>query len=323
MQISALRNDNPFDALTLSLSSTGSLREGLNLVGAFLKRQLVQLFGSSRPMAVPASRSRFCLTVKYWDGLCEIGEKTVVPGFTASVNGCGAASGLKFPDHFGSAYWRAACDIHDLCYASCTRPKSICDRDIETDIASACRIAYPGIIFSLPRVFCYGIARAYRAAVSSQFGTNAWIDAQLEACQCCNKCEAGLTGCGSECCEPGEMCCNGRCLRQGQCCSENQIYCAGQCIDPSQRQCCRNAAGEFICATHQSCCGNGTCCNVGSTCCEKNGTRSCVPAGDQNCNFQCTPCLPNQHCCLTPWGSSWGCCESDERCDPIHNCVKQ
>jgi hypothetical protein len=119
------------------------------------------------------------------------------------------------------------------------------------------------------------------------------------------------------------MCCEGRCIRQEQCCPGNQIYCAGQCIDPSQRQCCRIAAGEFICAAHQSCCGNGTCCNVGSTCCEKNGARSCVPAGDQNCNFQCTPCLPNQHCCLTPWGSSWGCCESDERCDPILSCVKQ
>ena len=313
-------NDNTFDALTVSLGSTVSLREGLRLIGEFLASQVSPFFGGPPPSAVPASTIRPCLTIND-DGLCSAGEKSRLSGFTAEVNGCGAASGKKFAESYGKANWRSACDIHDRCYTNCTTPKQLCDINIEVDIANACRTGYPGQENTVHRRECYSIARDYRNAVLL-FGKDAWIQGQKEGCRCCANCESGLGACGTQCCAIGEMCCEGRCVREGQCCPGNQIYCAGQCIDSSQRQCCRIAAGEFICATHQACCGNGTCCNAGSTCCERNGVRSCIPLGDQNCRH-CHPCPSNQQCCLSPWGTSYGCCGPNEKCDPILSCVRK
>jgi hypothetical protein len=321
MQISAVGNDHPFDALTVSLGSTGSLWEGLRLIGEFLASYIWPFSGGPRPNALPTSMIRPCLPVND-EGACDAGAKVQFSGFTAQANGCGGASGIKVPESFGWARWRWACDTHDRCYSNCSLSKPLCDHNLGKDIAQECRTAYPGLWQTLPRRHCYAYANTYESAVI-KLGMPYWLQAQKEGCRCCGSCEPGSTPCGTQCCQVGETCCDGRCIGLEQCCAENQIFCAGQCIDPRYRQCCQNAAGQFICGGHQTCCGNGTCCDAGSTCCEKDGVRSCVPLSNRNCNFQCTECGTLQHCCPSAWGSSFGCCGPTERCDPRHGCVRR
>jgi hypothetical protein len=320
MQVSALMSDVSFDRLTVSIGSTGSLWQALRLLWEFLTTQILPLSGGAPPEAASLVTGRYCVDINIF-GQCSEGEKAAVSGFKASVNGCGGAGSLKFKETYYNANWRWACDIHDECYTKCATAKETCDANIQTDIAQACRTAFPSDLYTVERRFCYGFASLYKDAVS-HFGMYFWIMGQKEGCRCCTDCGLEQKECGTQCCQPGEMCCNSRCIRQEQCCADNFIYCAGLCIDPRHRQCCRNAAGEFICGTHQSCCSNGTCCDAGSTCCEKNGVRSCVPLSNQNCNFQCTECGSLQHCCPSAWGSSFGCCLSTEKCDPHDGCVR-
>jgi hypothetical protein len=301
MQTSAVMNNDPFDMLTASLDSTVSLWQRLHLIVAFLASQLMPFFGGPPPNAMPASAIRPCLPVND-DGLCGAGEKTRLSGFTPSVNGCGSASGTKFPNGYGAGNWLWACDKHDGCYTDCATPRATCDSQIEEDILSTCRAGYPGFGNILKRLICFDIAHAYFIAIRLG-GTNPWIQGQKEGCRCCANCESGLRACGTQCCNDSEVCC------------------AGQCIDPGRR-CCLSTSGEYICGAEQRCCGLSGCCDPGSTCCERDGMRSCIPFGDQNCDLQCRPCASNEHCCLSASGtSSYGCCLPTQKCDPDHGCI--
>jgi len=326
MQTSVLTNTDPFDTLTVALGSAVSRWERLRLIGEYLLGQVLPFFGAPPPGAMSPVTIRYCVEVNE-DGLCDTGEKSRLSGFTASTNRCGAAAGVTgchipstgFPEQWENANWGWACDNHDRCYTNCTTPKAVCDINIGADIVSECIKAFPGRQNALKQVLCRAIAFFYAGAVTL-CGENAWIHGQKAGCRCCFTCAPGLGACGTQCCQPDEVCCDGQCIRQQQCCTDTETLCAGQCIDSRWRQCCRNAAGEFICATHQTCCGNGTCCDAGSTCCEKDGVRSCIPYGDQNCDLQCHSCPSGHHCCLTPWGTSRGCCLPTEKCDLLLGC---
>src|SRR5215208_5671247 len=143
MQTNALMPNDPFDMLTVALGSAVSLRERLRLIGTFLTSQIFPFSGGPPPSAIPKQTSRPCIEVDD-DGTCYAGVKTARSGYTPGVNGCGAASGLKFPNGYGAGNWRWACDQHDRCYADCATPRETCDSHIELGITSTCTFGYQG-----------------------------------------------------------------------------------------------------------------------------------------------------------------------------------
>ncbi len=108
-----------------------------------------------------------------------------------TVNGCGPeGSTLKFPQGYGKASYRQACDAHDICYETCNSNKSACDDDLDTATESECLRAYP---LTPPgsedeswdrRAVCLSRGKAYANAVRN-LGQPAYDAAQKLACECC------------------------------------------------------------------------------------------------------------------------------------------
>jgi hypothetical protein len=279
-------------------------------------------------------------------------EKAPRSDYTPSVNGCGAQkfarAGLRPafdpPDGFDGADFSASCNAHDICYGTCNSNKAACDLEFLRSMRRDC--ANPLNKRRLARAFCYGVANTYFSAVD-EFGQEPWAGGQRAACVCCTDCLTGAN-CGSNCCNECETCTGNQCVSKcgpcevcvlGQCitrckacetcvdgkcspCSAGQSCCAGTCINLGTQKCCGTVNGDFPCNLDQTCCSNGTCCDANATCCPTGGgQRACIPAGNQNCNFQCAACGPTQTCCLSESGSSFGCCASFQTCDPRRGCV--
>jgi Group XII secretory phospholipase A2 precursor (PLA2G12) len=103
---------------------------------------------------------------------------------TPRANGCGPENGfLKYvlPNRPFKADFKPACDYHDICYETCRRKKSFCDRRFQELMDDACRDTFsPG----LRRAACFAASETYFTAVSKG-GDEAYDAAQKEACASC------------------------------------------------------------------------------------------------------------------------------------------
>lgn len=81
-------------------------------------------------------------------------------------------------DTWGDADFSDACKGHDECYETCGKSKDSCDRQLERDMESECRRAYPGGgLDYVTRNACIGIANTYAVAVE-RLGGDAYRAAQ-------------------------------------------------------------------------------------------------------------------------------------------------
>lgn len=99
-----------------------------------------------------------------------------------SANGCGPQNGIKVPDRPFVANFKPACDFHDICYETCGKKQSYCDRRFRTLMEDACDDQFEPE--SLRHIACYAAAETYYQAVS-RIGDEPYADAQKEACLCC------------------------------------------------------------------------------------------------------------------------------------------
>lgn len=106
-----------------------------------------------------------------------VGKKNHKP----RANGCGPENGIKVPDRPFVADFKPACDFHDICYETCGRKKSFCDRRFRKLMEDACDETFPR---EAKRLACYVAAGTYYQFVS-KFGDDPYEDAQKEACLCC------------------------------------------------------------------------------------------------------------------------------------------
>ena len=118
--------------------------------------------------------------------------RTARAGHMPTVNGCGPAwfpAGLKVPQGSGIADYEQACNAHDVCYETCNSSQTKCDDDLENQMKSNCRAAYPrpasGEDEEQPhRGTCLSRAHLYGRAVK-RAGQGAYNNAQKVACECC------------------------------------------------------------------------------------------------------------------------------------------
>ncbi len=83
-------------------------------------------------------------------------EQTTAPMARAKPNGC-----TGVPQSFGKAYFKPACDQHDICYGSRT-DRVKCDGAFLYNLSKICEGAYPK---GAKRNTCYGIAATYYTGV--------------------------------------------------------------------------------------------------------------------------------------------------------------
>ncbi len=122
---------------------------------------------------------------------------TARPNFKPTFNGCGTKED-KFPDTWpgpgakiGKAKYRGpranfgtACNLHDICYDTCGKPKDTCDKEFCKRLNKSCTDTWPGAKQSAWRGRCESEAGLYCAGVALA-GDAAYWKAQGEACQCC------------------------------------------------------------------------------------------------------------------------------------------
>ena len=103
-------------------------------------------------------------------------------------NGCGAKGGQKFPDSYmGIVDFTGCCNDHDVCYGTCGRDKSICDKNLGDCMRGKCEQALKYVYHE--KALCNKMAAAYEIAVSS-FGDSAFEAGQDSGCiwrPCCKK----------------------------------------------------------------------------------------------------------------------------------------
>jgi hypothetical protein len=188
-------------------------------------------------------------TLKPWTPQC---TNTVSKGKRATHNGCGPEGGVKnigdvVPDKpLDLADFTEACNEHDCCYGTCGAIKDDCDKKALQGWQAACDferirsgVSDENQLLAEVRLsYCYGAAEAYYQAIS-RFGHNAFLDAQRDACMCCEEDEnAKQEGpCGGRTCGEGEECCQG------------QI-----CFDPKVSRCC-NLTKPYVAPSNPYYCG--------------------------------------------------------------------
>jgi len=207
------------------------------------------------------------------------------PGSPAPPNGCGTTD-FKVPDSYGIANFLPCCNNHDTCWGTCKSNRGGCDLNFQSCLVQSCSIYL--LLFEIPELYlsCLLVADIYFLGVDqTSRGTEAYISAQKEACDCCDS-PGGHSACGSKgiCCLQDQICVNGRCTDTSACagavcgtftnCSVNDDC---QCYTTAEGtgQCAHN---EF-CAGLQNCtsssqCGSGSICAV-NTCCGSAGV--CLP----------------------------------------------
>lgn len=100
------------------------------------------------------------------------------------ANGCGPEGGALspfVPNSFLRANFKPACDFHDICYETCRKSKSFCDRRFLKLMQDECEDIYG---FGIRRQWCKTQATNYYLAVSLG-GEDAYKSAQRKACNCC------------------------------------------------------------------------------------------------------------------------------------------
>lgn len=88
------------------------------------------------------------------------------------------------PNTFGAANFLPGCAVHDSCYDTCNSVKGTCDASFGAALQAECQRAYSGLLNTLFRIRCQGVAGAYRVAVVG-FGGGSYENAQKAACICC------------------------------------------------------------------------------------------------------------------------------------------
>ena len=189
-------------------------------------------------------------------------------GFVAVPNGCGAEGGRKFPERFGRVNFKQCCDPHDICYGTCNSNRNQCDLDFLSCLLGACVEGLGVLALIAPRLLltCNALATSYFIGVQSPKGTEAFENAQKEACDCCGESTCGCTPgtCGTfQVCAtpPGSFNCFCFPIAEGGGACSSDTFCSGAtpCTSSSQ-------------------CGPGSVCIV-NTCCGPQGicTTVCTP----------------------------------------------
>ena len=130
-------------------------------------------------------------------------NKVPHPGYTATFNGCGGEGSVFnpiIPGHYGAANFTPCCNNHDICYGICNDVKATCDSTFLTCLTASCDAAYsaPGVLNSIQRANCHGVANTFYAAVSNA-GGGFFETAQDGACDCCSTSTCPQTCAGSAC----------------------------------------------------------------------------------------------------------------------------
>jgi hypothetical protein len=269
--------------------------------------------------------------------LCPNRVPTTNPNYTPTANGCGAEGGRKFPNRWGLAKFKPACDAHDVCYGTCLIDKAICDEAFGEGLIAACEAAYG----SFPRLLqrCKEVANSYLLGVL-EGGASAYETAQKKACDCCSAataggtcgCSSGLTLCSGSCVNLstdvnncgscGHLCASGQTCTSGVCsCPSGQTLCSGTCVnlstDPQNCGSCGHACAGGEACTAGACAPSGGECAAGEgcpgdlpKCCPAAGDVSefCCGATDSCCNspISGTCCPSGSSCCSDQFGA--GCC---------------
>ena len=199
-------NTNWFDRLARDVARGMSRREAVRLLAG---STAMAVFGSwVRPSRAMSARSGVAQdpgcsgTRTFYRPDC----KKPVPklNYTAPINGCGPEGGV-----FGTginavpnsplyvADFKPACNVHDIGYSTCNRPKAVTDRKFLHDMYFICGYEYPGegMFDSILRVQCKNSAQNYYKAVSN-LGEDAYKEGQAGACDCCDECPGGVAKCG-------------------------------------------------------------------------------------------------------------------------------
>ena len=103
------------------------------------------------------------------------------------LNGCGTSGwdgGLVPDSYFWSVFFGDACNNHDGCYGTCGQTQSNCDKNLETDMANACKEKYGS---NDPNLYvCMAQAAAYKNVLTA-IGGAAFESGQNNHCEweCC------------------------------------------------------------------------------------------------------------------------------------------
>ncbi|CAD5115962.1 DgyrCDS4892 [Dimorphilus gyrociliatus] len=107
---------------------------------------------------------------------CPRGQKTVPRrGYTAHSNGCGAY-GIQV--EVFSPEISQCCDVHDICYGTCNKKRSKCDKDFKNCIEKACKRKS-----SKKRSDCLINSQLLYAGAMA-LGCQAYLHSQEKACSC-------------------------------------------------------------------------------------------------------------------------------------------
>jgi len=201
-------------------------------------------------------------------------NKVPHPGYTATFNGCGGQGSVfnpVIPGHYGAANFTPCCNTHDICYGTCNDVKATCDSSLLTCMTASCDAAYsaPGVLNSIQRANCHGVANTFHSAVSNA-GGSFYEAGQDGACDCCSTSTCPQSCAGSSC---GSL---PSCAGGGDCLCFSQIEGGGMCAHGSTP-----CAGIIHCSSTADCPAGSACSNT--TCC--GSFPVCVPL--------CNPILPS------------------------------
>lgn len=177
-----------------STFATSPTRRGF--VALILTSATAVLFGGS---IASGSASESC-TVEYPPrDLKDCPNRRHHPGSSPTANGCGPAGkwySTYVPEGWGLADFGPRCDVHDICYGTCNRPKQACDSEFLAAVINACEEAYRNVNVP-PEVpaMCYAVAFAYASAVALA-GGDAYDVAQKQDCECCRPSQSSQVYCG-------------------------------------------------------------------------------------------------------------------------------
>jgi hypothetical protein len=260
----------PFDDLARALAAGLSRRTAIKLgAGAVVAASVpswvrpTRALAAHAPATCPAVEKQDCSLLSAcirqvgWTPSCKVAAAS---GRPIMYNGCGPEKGIDIgrlhglepPDHpLGLANFTPGCDAHDCCYGTCTADKSSCDSAFLGSLVAACASNVVTLLSGIGELFCLQIALLYYGAVAG-FGSNAFTDAQTQACDCCQPDGSDICAVVSGC-NCGQGCCNGECIdiqTDPKNCGGCGVVCTGMAC------CCPvNTCSQGICTGDGSCVG--------------------------------------------------------------------